>query len=169
MPSQIHGHRHKYYDAATTAGAERTLIGYDCDQKKIECATRVVRDTDAIRFVCDDGYRADAPYDTIIISDVLCFVKDKETLMSDLLKLLKPGGMFIVKDIAQNGGLGFCWTYFQDFMAKNVLRITAAHGLYYVRSEEMETIFKQCALSEIVATDESSGYVYPHFLVVGKK
>jgi uncharacterized protein len=81
--------------------SERTILGIDYDQAKIELAQNCISKTDAIEFVSADAAEYPLPQaDVFILSDVLHYLSDEkqDQLVEKCMSQLNPGGKILIRD-----------------------------------------------------------------------
>ncbi len=81
--------------------SERTILGIDYDQLKIELAQNCISKTDAIEFVSADAAEYPLPEaDIFILSDVLHYLSDEkqDQLINNCMSRLNPGGKILIRD-----------------------------------------------------------------------
>lgn len=81
------------------------VIGIDISDKDFEDARERFRD-DPIRFVVMDGAKlefADRSFDTVSMAAGMHHLVDIPVVLSEMMRVLKPGGMFILREMYRDG------------------------------------------------------------------
>ncbi|MEA5074483.1 MAG: class I SAM-dependent methyltransferase [Eubacterium aggregans] len=85
-----------------------TILAVDCDEQTIAEAKEKYPDSDILFDVMDGGH-LDLPensMDTVCLSNSIHHVEDVERVFSEMLRVLKPGGTFIVNEMPCDGQEG---------------------------------------------------------------
>jgi len=156
---------------------ERTVIGCDTAENKIAHALNTLTDNKNVKF-----YRGDINHleresiDCITIIDVLYLIpfEDWYSLLERCYRLLKVGGILLLKEMDKKPSWKFNWNTFQETLAVKLFKITSGSSFYYRKpfyyktSEELvEDLIKVGFKIKIVRLDK--GYLHPHILYVCQK
>jgi SAM-dependent methyltransferase len=137
--------------------AERTacrITGLDLNAQAIRNANRLARTRDMIpqvRFLRYDLTKK-LPYDpntfdAIFANDVLCHVPNRPILLSEIFRILKPGGRFLYSDALVIGGQ----------ISQREIEVRTTLGLYIFSTPgQNETLLTAAGFSKIKATDTTA-------------
>ena len=81
------------------------ITGIDCNERTIEAA-RKVHSQHNIHFLLMDATHLDFPeghFDTVCIANSLHHMADLPTVLSEMLRVCKPGGNFIISEMYRDG------------------------------------------------------------------
>lgn len=147
---------------------QREIIGYDICSIKIRHARCILANRNNIRLFDSVAYTSYAPFDAIVVLDVLYLIKEKEEVISHLGALLKQDGFLIIKEVVKEKSSKYIWAMVQELIAKKVLSITKGEGLFFITADELIHLL-QTQNFDVTSIDLSRGYWYPHRLFIGKK
>ena len=155
------------YLAAT--GAARSVTGIDVDADKIAHAQKSVGNL--CRFtVAPSGQVPPGPWDAIAIVDVLYLLDaaGQEALVGECASSLAPGGVLVVKEMAETPRWKARWNRAQETLSVKVLGITAGGRLTFVPPAVMGGWLAAAGLT-VRAERLDRGYPHPHHLLVGAR
>jgi len=147
---------------------ERRVIGYDKSHEKIATARAVTCEDCAITFVTDERYETYAPFDAIVVCDVLYLIQEKKDVIARLLSLLKPHGVLIVKEVVYEHSVRFLWAFLQEYIVYHLCKLTTGEGLFYEPKETYQQWLHE-GNCDVTTIDLRRGYWYPHYLFIGKR
>ncbi len=150
----------------------RTIIGIDLDEHKIALARQVTLPN--LQFIAGDIAAADLPSAAAItILDVFYLIpfEIQERLLTICAKNLKPGGVLLLKDMAETPRWKFRLNQFEEILAVRLFHITASlksEGFYFRRREDWQALL--CHLGfEVQTIPMDKGYYHPHVVFVARK
>lgn len=159
--------------AASQAGG-RSVVGTDVDGDKIRTAssvaTQAIELEGRLRFAPSrPGEVPEGPWDAIAVVDVLYLIDaaGEERLVRDLAGDLAPGGVLLVKEMAQRPAWKFALARLQERVSVQVLGITEGDELTFVDPLEIGRWMADAGLA-VEHHDVSRGYLHPHHLIVGR-
>ncbi len=96
--------------AAEKAGPEGEATGIDIVPEMIEKAesNRKMVDTDNVKFINTSGEKlpfSDDTFDVVISNGVINLIPDKKTAMTEIIRVLKPGGRLMMADQVATGSV----------------------------------------------------------------
>lgn len=154
----------------------REVIGVDLDSHKIALAEQLTvnRDLPNLRFSANDIAKTDMPpAQAVTILDVFYLVPYaiQEQLLAVCAKKLAPGGVIVLKEMAERPRWKVWLNWLEETLAVRVLGITARaeSTRFYFRSRaEWGTLFEKLGFTvQTVPLDH--GYYHPHVAFVAWK
>lgn len=149
------------------------ITGIDIDAKRIETLKEKYPHS---RFIAGDVLAEvgrlcleKAEFDCVIIFDVLYLLppdRQKE-LIRAASRLLKPSGVFLIKEMDTKSRLRFLLAYIQEFFSVNVIGITNGQGLYFMSKEDISG--ELCANNMKTDIVKMGSLFHPHALIIGRK
>jgi 1-acyl-sn-glycerol-3-phosphate acyltransferase len=125
-------------------GRDRTITGVDHDEEKIDIANNCYSKKDNINFVCQSVTEYPiTPHDVFIINDVLHYLtfEEQETLVTNCIKNLKPGGTLLIKDADKKDEKGQKLTWLTEFFSTNFgFNIMPHDRLYFTSGDDLKKI-----------------------------
>lgn len=153
----------------------RSVVGTDVDGDKIRAATSVTDHAVALegrlQFAPSlPGDVPEGPWDAIAVVDVLYLIDavGEECLVRDLAGQLAPGGVLLVKEMAQQPAWKFGLARLQERISVQVLGITEGDILTFVAPTEIGRWMVDAGL-DIEHHRVDRGYLHPHHLVIGRR
>ncbi len=150
----------------------RTVIGIDLDAHKVALAQCVSLPN--LRFIVGDVAVTDVPpAQAVTILDLFYLVPYavQERLLQICADKLAPGGVIVLKDMAERPRWKVWLNWLEETLAVRVLRITESDsgGRFYFRScAEWQALFDRLGFGvETIALDR--GYYHPHVVFVARK
>ncbi len=150
----------------------RRLVGVDIDADKIADGRAALAGLgERVHLqVAESGQLPAGPWDAIVFLDVLYLLEPEaqRDLLTRCAAALAPGGVLLVKEMAEQPGWKAGWNRAQETLAVKVLRITAGHDFHFVPTVELRGWLHAAGLTvEVLALDR--GYLHPHQLVIGRR
>jgi 2-polyprenyl-3-methyl-5-hydroxy-6-metoxy-1,4-benzoquinol methylase len=108
-------------------------------------------------------------FDCIIIFDVIYLFKPEKQreLIRIASELLKPSGIFLVKEIDTEAGLRFLFSYLQELFSVKIIKMTKGEGLHFMSKEDIsKELCKNNLHTEII---RMGSIFHPHTLIIGRK
>ena len=160
---------------ASTQAPGRVVVGTDVDGDKIRAATSVADHADdlngRLRFAPSrPGEVPEGPWNAIAVIDVLYLIDaaGEQRLVRDLAAQLAPGGVLLVKEIAQRPAWKFTLARLQEWLAVKVLGVTEGDELTFIAPTEIGRWMTVAGL-DVEHQRVDQGYLHPHHLIVGRK
>jgi 2-polyprenyl-3-methyl-5-hydroxy-6-metoxy-1,4-benzoquinol methylase len=152
--------------------AARTVIGIDLDSDKIALAQTLYLPN--LRFIAGDVADTDLPpAQSVTILDLMYLVPypAQERLLAACAEKLAPGGVIVLKEMAERPRWKVWLNWLEETLAVRVLRITASDdsGSFYFRSRAAwQALFDRLGFAvETVPLDK--GYYHPHVVFLARK
>ncbi|MBI5048502.1 MAG: class I SAM-dependent methyltransferase [Deltaproteobacteria bacterium] len=149
------------------------ITGIDIDPKRIEVLQEKYPHN---RFIAGDVL-AEAnklliekcKFDCIIIFDVIYLFKPEKQreLIRIASELLKPSGIFLIKEIDTEVGLRFLFSYLQELLSVKIVKMTKGDGLHFISKWDIsKELYKNDMNTEII---RMGSIFHPHTLIIGRK
>ncbi len=150
---------------------ERTIVGFDLDEKKIDSARAAFKDWEGMDFSVGDLIHSDYPSaDIITIIDVLYLIPPdaQEAILRKCHAALPAGGVLAVKDMDTRPRWKYAWNTVQETLAVKIIGFTLGSRFYFQSRENFTALLQKIGFEvEVVPLDK--GYWYPHILYLAKK
>ncbi|MEY4131246.1 MAG: hypothetical protein RLZZ31_1370 [Actinomycetota bacterium] len=147
---------------------QRMVTGCDLDGEKIAEAKETSKSLTNLSFIHNDGATLpDGPWDAIVIVDVLYLLDEaaQKSLLVNAQKILRPGGIIVIKELDVTPAWKFQVAKFQEVLATKVLRITKGSSLTF---RSLDDIAADLAPLKTSVQRIDRGYVHPHVLVTAR-
>ncbi|MBW3614401.1 MAG: class I SAM-dependent methyltransferase [Actinobacteria bacterium] len=152
--------------------ADRDVVGTDVDGAKIRVAARAAtRSRRHLRFeAIAPGELPQGAWMGIAVVDVLYLMQptDQEELLRRAARLLAPGGVLVVKEMALEPRWKFSIMRLQEVVAVHVARITAGATLTFVPPARTGAWLTSAGLM-VESRPVHAGYPHPHHLLVARR
>ena len=122
--------------------------------------------------VSGSGAIPDGPWDAVVLVDVLYLLDAaaQRALLESCAKVLTPGGVLVVKDMATRPRWKARWNEVQEMLAVRVLKITAGSPEFvFTEPEERARWLVAAGLRDVRARRLDRGRLHPHHLLVGRR
>lgn len=157
-------------------GPDRRVTGCDIDTAKLVVARRAAEVAAgagaAVAFAeAPAGKPPAGPWAAVAIVDVL-YLLDPEAqrqVLVDAAAVLAPGGLLVVKEMADRPGWKVRWNQVQETLAVKVLRITEGATISMVPPPTMASWLTDAGLDVTTSRPLDRGYLHPHHLLVARK
>jgi len=154
----------------------RHVLGVDWDAVRVATAQRVANGLPNARF--EAGDIADAAWwsriDTGSVQAVTCIdllylmpIAAQEIVLSQVSRVLAPGGVVLVKWMRRHPRWKWHWYRWQERLAVEVMRLTKGRGLWFDSADDLMKLLASGWSQQIV--DLGKGFAYPHELLVLRK
>lgn len=138
------------------------VIAVDPDLRKTLHAYRHPK----VRFVAgfDDAIRGE--FDVVSMFDVLYRLspEQRDALFARILERLKPGGLFLLKEVGRANGLKHVWNRTQELISDNLFGLTVGEGFYVETDEELRVRMERAGFTGFAAKRIDRGYPHAHTL-----
>ncbi len=153
----------------------RQVIGFDLDAHKIQLAQQLTagrRGLPNVQFRVADVAQAEVPpAQAVTILDVLYLVPyaAQEQLLADCARKLAPGGVLILKEIAERPRWKYWANWLEESLMVRVLKLTAGAGQFYFRPRAQWQALLQRLGLQVETIELDRGYYHAHILFVARK
>lgn len=156
------------------ASAERRVRGVDVDAAKVTAArTAAVRarrqGADVAFEVGASGELPPGPWDAVTVVDVLYLLDPaaQRRLLADCAAALAPGGVLVVKEMADRPRWKARWNVVQETLSVRLLGLTAGRALAFLPPQELVGVLREAGL-DVRSRRLDRGRPHPHLLLVGR-
>jgi 2-polyprenyl-3-methyl-5-hydroxy-6-metoxy-1,4-benzoquinol methylase len=154
----------------------REVLGIDPAEDKVfaaqaaaEAAARKGRTN--LQFArLDEEALPDGPWDAIVLVDVLYLLEPErqQSLLERCARALAPGGLLIIKEVADTPRWKAAWNRMQETLSVRILGITRGKRLYFLPPARHAAWLAATGL-EVAEYALDKGYVHPHHLIVARR
>ncbi|MDP9192012.1 MAG: class I SAM-dependent methyltransferase [Acidobacteriota bacterium] len=161
------GSGHSLYGVLITQERAREVIAVDPDAKKSLLASPSPK----IRKIAgyDDCVRG--TFDVIVIYDATYRMPldVRRELFARVLGRLKPGGLFVWKDMDPGHPFKMKWARFQEWLSDSILGVSLGEGFLHQTREEAAAMLTAIGFTDLEARAIDRGYLHPHLLYTAKR
>jgi len=161
------GSGHGTYPRLIVEERAREVIAVEPDLRKTLLGFRHPK----VRFVCgfDDCIRGE--FDAIVIYDVIYRLppEERERLFRRVYDRVRPGGIFILKDLDPSHRLKWQWNRFQETMMDRFFGLTIGEGFYIDSREEIGERMARAGFSDFRWKRVDSWYPHAHIIYTARK
>lgn len=110
-------------------------------------------------------------FDAVMIYDATYRItlEERDRLYRRAFERLKPGGLFILKDMDPDRRLKMTWARFQETLSDRLLGISIGRGFVYESREDLEQRLKRIGFEQFTARPVDSWYPHPHILYTARR
>jgi len=151
--------------------AERTIEGFDLDEKKVEVARATFADWPGMSFSVGDLIRSDYPAaDVVTIIDVLYLIplEAQEAILRKGHAALPPGGLLAVKDMDTRPRWKMAFNKLEETLAVKIIGFTLGGRFHFQGRADFTALLERVGF-EVEVVPLHKGYWYPHILYLAKK
>jgi len=150
--------------------ADRQVVGIDVDEDKLAVARAAAAGLPVSFGVVTGAELPAGPWAGIAIVDVLYLLAadDQRSLLRACAKLLSPGGVLAVKEMALMPRWKATWNRLQETTSVKVLGITEGEELTFLAPADMAAAMAEGGMT-VRDRPIHRGYPHPHHLLVGTK
>ena len=94
---------------------------------------------------------------------------ERETLYHRIYERLKPGGLFILKDMDSEHRWKMSWARFQEFVSDHILKISLGSGFIYESESQIRDRMRRVGFVDFHARRIDRGYPHPHIVYWARK
>lgn len=156
---------------AGLAGPARTVHGVDIDADKIAVAQAAANDLGGrVTFEeAPSGAVPPGPWESVVIVDVLYLLDEQrqKRLLTDAVASLSPGGLLVVKEMAQEPAWKARWNAAQETLSVKLLGITEGGSFTFVPPDRMAGWLRDLG-SVTTQRRLDSRRLHPHHLLLAR-
>jgi SAM-dependent methyltransferase len=161
------GSGHGTYPRLIVEERAREVIAVEPDIRKNLTAFKHPK----VRFVCgfDDCIRG--VFDVIVIYDVIYRLppEERDKLFKRVYDRVKPGGLFVLKDLDPSNRLKWQWNRFQETMMDKFFGLTIGEGFYIDSREGIGERMARAGFTNFQWERVDFGYPHAHIIYTARK
>lgn len=117
----------------------------------------------------DDAIRGQ--FDAIVIYDATYRIPldEREKLYGRVFERLKPGGLFILKDLDPEHRLKMGWARLQEFLSDHLLGVSLGRGFVYETRAQIEQRLSRIGFRDFTSRAIDRGYPHAHVIYTAVK
>jgi hypothetical protein len=161
------GAGHSLYGVLITQERAREVVAVDPDQKK----SLLPSPSSKIRKVAGYDDCVAGAFDAIVIYDATYRMPldVQRALYARVLERLKPGGLFVWKDMDPAHPFKMKWARFQEWLSDKFLGISLGEGFVHQTREDATAMLHAIGFVDVQARAIDRGYLHPHLLYTARR
>jgi len=161
------GAGHGSYARLAVEQGAREVIAVEPDLRKSLLPFKDPR----VRFVAAFDDAIVGTFDAIVISDVAYRIPipERHALFRRVYQRLKPGGLFILKELDPEARLKMKWARFQEAVSDALLGVSIGKGFIYESRAEIEATLSGIGFSDFNARRIDRGYPHSHVIYTARR
>ena len=161
------GAGHGTYPRLIVEQHAESVVAVEPDLRKTLIAFRHPK----IRFVAgfDDCIRGQ--FDVIVVYDVIYRLppQERDALFSRIFARVRPGGLFVLKDLDPTNRLKWTWNRMQETISDALFHLTIGEGFYIDTPAQVEARMRSAGFTDFQAQRVDRGYPHAHILYTARK
>ena len=93
----------------------------------------------------------------------------RRELFARVLDRLKPGGLFVWKDMDPGHPFKMKWARFQEWLSDSILGVSIGEGFLHQTREEVAAMLTASGFADLEARAIDRGYFHPHLIYTAKR
>lgn len=159
-------------NAVAVRNESARVLGVDVSETKIASARATVGSRPNVEFrkaALESLEETD--FDAVSLVDVLYLVPAASwtAFLGRCFEKLKPGGVFVLKEIGTSPRWKFERLRLQEFVSTKVIRITSGDQMHFESGDALRGRLVSMGLVDVALTRLDRGYMSPHLMVTGRK
>lgn len=124
-----------------------------------------------VKFVAAFDDAIAGSFDAIVIYDATYRIPipERHALFRRVYQRLKPGGLFILKDLDPEARLKMKWARFQEAVSDALLGVSIGQGFIYESRSEIESTLAGIGFSDFRARRVDRGYPHSHVIYTARR
>jgi cyclopropane fatty-acyl-phospholipid synthase-like methyltransferase len=161
------GSGHGLYSVLIAEERAREVVAVDPDLKKSLLPTPSPK----IRKIGGYDDCVTGTFDAIVIYDATyrMSLEVRRALFERVFQRLRPGGVFLWKDMDPAHPFKMKWARFQEWLSDTVLHISLGEGFLHQTREEVAAMLGEIGFTGLEARAIDRGYVHPHLLYTARR
>ncbi len=161
------GSGHGTYPRLIVEGRAREVIAVEPDLRKMLVSFKHPK----IRFVCGFDECIRGQFDVIVIYDVIYRLppEERDSLFKRVYDRVKPGGLFVLKDLDPSNRLKWQWNRFQETMMDKFFGLTIGEGFYIDTPDQIGERMARAGFANFTRKRVDSGYPHAHIIYTARK
>jgi SAM-dependent methyltransferase len=158
------GAGHGLYARLLVEDGAREVVAVEPDLRKALVSYRHPN----VRFVCGFDECIRGWFDVVVIADVVYRLSEAERdeLFRRIRARLRPGGLFVLKEIDPAARLKWQWNRFQESISDRLLGLTLGEGLHIHTREDVMKSLASAGFAEVKWRRIDRGYPHGHIVYV---
>ena len=161
------GSGHGTYPRLIVEERAREVIAVEPDLRK----TLIAFHHPKIRFVCgfDDCIRG--RFDVVVIYDVIYRLppEERDQLFRRVYDRLKPGGLFVLKDLDPSNRLKWQWNRMQETIMDRFFGLTIGEGFYVDTRQQIADRMQRAGFTDFRWERVDAWYPHAHIVYTGRR
>jgi SAM-dependent methyltransferase len=161
------GAGHGIYATLLVHEGVREVIAVEPDLRKTLLPNRDRR----IRWIgaFDEALRGE--FDAVVVYDATYRmpVEEQRALFRRCFARLRPGGLFIFKDLDPDHPFKMKWARFQEWLSDRFLHVSMGRGFNYQGRAEVERTFAEIGFERFEARPVDRGYPHSHIIYTARR
>lgn len=148
------------------------VLGVDLSETKIASARASVGERVNVEFrVAALESVPESGFDAVSLIDVLYLVPEGSwtSFLGNCLAKLRPGGIFVLKEIGTEPRWKFLRLKLQEFMSTRILRITQGDTMHFESEDQLKERLSGLGFEDVTLLPLDSGYASPHLLLTARR
>jgi cyclopropane fatty-acyl-phospholipid synthase-like methyltransferase len=157
---------------AALRSPQTRVLGIDLSETKIASAQASVGERKNVEFRCAPLESiTETGFDAVALIDVLYLVPEASwaAFLRTCLEKLRPGGIFVLKEIGMEPRWKFERLKLQEFMSTKVIRITRGDTMHFESGEALRSRLLATGFEDVSLQALDSGYASPHLLLTARR
>ena len=149
-----------------------SVLGVDVSETKIASARATVGARANVEFrLAPLESVPESGFDAVSLIDVLYLVPlgSWTPFLTTCLGKLRPGGIFVLKEIGTEPWWKFERLKLQEFMSTRILRITKGDTMHFESGEDLKQRLVSLGFEDVALQPLDSGYASPHLLLTARR
>ncbi len=148
------------------------VLGVDLSETKIASARATVGARTNVEFrIAALEVVPESGFDAVSLIDVLYLVPQGSwnSFLRTCLEKLRPGGIFVLKEIGTEPWWKFERLKLQEFMSTRILRITHGDTMHFESGEQLKRRLGDLGFEDVTLSPLDAGYASPHLLLTARR
>jgi SAM-dependent methyltransferase len=162
------GAGHSLYARLITEERAREVIAVDPDIRKSVLPSPSPKIRKVAGF--DECIRG-SDFDAAVIYDATyrMSLDVRRAIFKNIFDRLKPGGIFVFKDMDNGHRWKMKWARFQEWLSDTFLHVSIGEGFIYQSRAEVEAMLREIGFTGFTARAIDRGYPHPHIIYTAVK
>ncbi|HUP48412.1 MAG TPA: class I SAM-dependent methyltransferase [Thermoanaerobaculia bacterium] len=161
------GSGHGTYPRLIAEERARSVIAVEPDLRKTLLAFRHPK----IRFVCGFDHCIRGDFDVIVVYDVIYRLPppERDRLFVRVYDRLRPGGLFVLKDLDPSSRWKWQWNRFQETVMDRFFGLTIGRGFYVDTREEIAERMSRAGFTDFQWKRVDAWYPHAHIIYTARR
>lgn len=161
------GAGHGLFAALAMASGAESVVAVEPDLRK----SFLPFSSPGIRFVGGFDESIRGTFDVVVIYDATYRipVKERQGLFERAFERVRPGGLFVLKDLDPEARLKFGWARIQEFVSDHLLGVSLGEGFVYDTRSEVQARMETAGFVDFRSRRVDRGYPHSHIVYTSRK